>query len=104
MLQFKNVMENKRKPIKQILKSALQERVTADHAILKSVIRIVAICGQQSITLRGHHNDSEYYDEHNAKKFQALFVFRVDIGDHVFGRVFQNCQPKCHMSMKNHTK
>ena len=45
MLQFKNVIENKRKPIKQILDSALQERITANRAILKYVIKTVVICG-----------------------------------------------------------
>ena len=89
MPQFKNVIENKRKPIKQILDSALQERITANCAILKSVIKTVVICGQQNVALRGHRDDSKYYDKHNVGNFRALLDFRVDSGDHVLEEHFK---------------
>ena len=49
-------------------------------------------CGQHDIALRGHRDDSKYYDStSNVGNFQGLLNFRVECGDVILEEHFQTC-------------
>ena len=50
--------------------------------MLESVLSTVLFCGKQNLPLRGHRDDSAFYqDDSNCRNFQALLEFRVESGD-----------------------
>ena len=82
-------MEQQIRPVNQILYDALNNRIENNRAKLKPIIKTVVFCGRQNIPLRGHHDDSTYYDHENPGNFQALLDFRVNNGNKVLQEHFK---------------
>ena len=78
MTHFKRVMEQEIRPVNQILYDALNNRIENNLAKLKPIIKTIVFCGRQNIPLRGHRDDSTYYDRENPGNFQALLDFSGD--------------------------
>ncbi|XP_013403337.1 52 kDa repressor of the inhibitor of the protein kinase [Lingula anatina] len=85
-VEFKNSMESKSVPVIQQLDHALAKRVAENRAKLASIVKTVLLCGRQNLALRGHRDDSSFFDDSsNTGNFQKLIEFRVDAGDTILG-------------------
>lgn len=91
--EFKKTMESTSTPIQHQLASATARIVKENRAKLTSIVKTVIFCGQQNIPLRGHRDDSKYYDNtHNTGNFQKLLEFRVDAGDSKLQHHIEECK------------
>ena len=80
--EFQKSMENKSIPVQQQLQQAVAKTIQENRGKLSSMLKTVIFCGRQKISLRGHKDDSQYFDgENNLGNFQKLLEFRVDSGD-----------------------
>ena len=83
------VKTNKIKPIDQIQDKILDKNITANRNKLAPVVKTIMLCARHNIPLRGHRDDSSYYDQHDCGNFQALLGFRVDSSDEVLQNHFE---------------
>ena len=90
MQTFLTVKENKIKPINIIQDKILQDTISANREKLMSIVKIVVLLGQHNISFRRHRHDSKYYDTKDCCNFQALLDFRIDSGDVVLKRHFED--------------
>ena len=88
METFVSVMKNEVKPVDVVCNEIVNERVARNIQKLSSILKTVILCCRQNIPLRGHRDDSSYYDEKDCGNFQALLDFRVDSGDDVLKEHF----------------
>ena len=75
------VMENNTKSVARFLDSTLDSKINQNRQKLSSIIKTILLCARHNIPLRGHRDDSDYYDTDDCGSFQALLDFRVDSGD-----------------------
>ena len=88
---FKKSMENASLSINHQLDLTCKKVAEENRAKLSSVLKTIIFCGKQNIPLRGHCDDSKYYDsKQNTGNFQRLLEFHVDAGDHVLQ---EHCTP-----------
>ena len=80
-INFKSIMTKKSEGIDEQCNRILNERVQNNRKILHSIVETVVLCGRQNLALRGHRDDSKYFDSPNCGNFQALLNFRVSSGD-----------------------
>ena len=85
MVSFKERMHQHALSVNLMANQIAQENSRKNTEILKSILDTIVLCGQQNFPLRGHRDDSMYYDlpGHNPGNFQALLDFRVRSGDKV---------------------
>ena len=81
-------MRNSQPDISHQLSQAVANQVSKNRKILSSIIKTIALCGQQNIALRGHRDDATNVERDdlfpaNHGNFRALLNFRVDSGDYV---------------------
>ena len=88
-MNFRKVIQGKSEAIDQQLDRMLNARVECNRKILASVMETVVLSGKQNISLRGHRDDSQYYDSKNPCNFQALLDFRISAGDNVLKKHFE---------------
>ena len=89
---FKQRLRNEFVPVDVLAYSVRQERIEKNRQKLKSILNTVIFCGQHDIALRGHRDDSKYYDStSNVGNFQGLLNFRVECGDVILEEHFQTC-------------
>ena len=50
----------------------------------------MVVCGRQNLALRGHSDDSKYFNSPNCGNFQALLNFRVSSGDSILKNHFDS--------------
>ncbi|XP_067029975.1 52 kDa repressor of the inhibitor of the protein kinase-like [Acropora muricata] len=80
MDNFVRNMTRESVPIDQQINNLLQQQITRNREILKSLFKTIIFCGRNNIALRGPRDD----DPQNASlsgNFQALLEFRIDSGD-----------------------
>ena len=89
---FLRVQEGNMLSISEQLSDIHRNTVELNRQKLRSMIKIVLLCGKQNMALRGHRNDSSHLDESsgNPGNFQALLNFRVEAGDKVLANHFAN--------------
>ena len=75
-------MEQTVQPVDWQLNNNVAKQVDENRHIIKSIFKTIIFCGQQSIGLRGHRDDSGSSAD-NKGNFLALLKFRCDAGDHV---------------------
>ena len=75
------VMENNTKSVARFLDSTLDSKINQNRQKLSSIIKTILLCARHNIPLRGHRDDSDYYDTDDCGSFQALLDFRVGSGD-----------------------
>ena len=70
-----------------------QERIKKNREKLNVILDTIVLCGQHDFPLRGHRDDSKYYEKqgHNPGNFQALLDYRRRGGDKILEEYFQNC-------------
>ena len=89
MNRFKNVMESKEKSIDLIQNESLDKAVQQNRLKIASIAKCVLLFARQNIPLRGHRDDSQYYDTSDCGNFQALLDFRVESGDRILAEHFK---------------
>ena len=73
-------MRRQTTPIEQPLNRLMQAQINENREKMKSIVKTVIFCGQNSIPLRGKRDDNP--DDSNLHgKFQALLEFHIDSGD-----------------------
>ena len=92
MQVFIRQMEGNEKTIDNIISNQRRELIQKNREKLMSILKTVVFCGHQNIALRGHRDDSKYFqeDHSNTGNFQALLNFRIDSGDKVLEEHFTN--------------
>jgi hypothetical protein len=85
-------MENTQEDVIVALNTGLQERKIRNLAVLETIVKIVLLCGQQNLALRGHRDDSQYTNDKNINtgNFSALLRYRADGGDELLQEHFKN--------------
>ena len=70
-----------------------QERIKKNREKLNVILDTIVLCGQQDFPLRGHRDESKYYEKQgdNPGNFQALLDYRRRGGDKILEEHFQNC-------------
>ena len=103
---FKQRMRNEFVPVDVLAYSVRQERIEKNRQKLKSILKTVIFYGQHEIALRGHRDDSKYYDStSNVGNFQDLLNFRVECGDIILEELTLPNMPKeCYVSVKDSSK
>ena len=81
-LDFIKFMEQTVQPVDWQFNNNVAKQVDENRHIIKSIFKTIIFCGQQSIGLRGHRDDSGSLAD-NKGIFLALLKFRCDAGDHV---------------------
>ena len=81
MFKFKQIMKGKGKSILEIQGQIVDGIVSKNRKKIESIAKTVLLCARQNIPLRGHRDDSKYYEGQDCGNFQALLDFRVDSGD-----------------------
>lgn len=86
--QFLRVMTGEQKSVTQQIDKALVDRITANRLKLASILKIIILCGRQTLALRSRndtlqdvHSDPDRLSNHG--NFWALVDFRVDAGDKI---------------------
>ena len=89
---FRRRMENTQEDVIVALNTGLQERKIRNLAVLETIVKIVLLCGQQNLALRGHRDDSQYTNDKNINtgNFSALLRYRADGGDELLQEHFKN--------------
>ena len=90
MQSFLSIMNNEVMPINKMQDKIIQKQISKNRELLSSVIKTILLCGRHNIPLRGHRDDSRYYETTDSGNFQALLDFRVDSGDAVLKDHFNN--------------
>ena len=91
MSEFVKVMEHKSVPIRQLMTSAINERIKENRAKLVPIVQTIMSCGRQNLALRGHRDGSTNFDtSDNPGNFQTLLDLRIEGGDKVLQDHFKN--------------
>ena len=81
---YQSVMNNKTPSIKHQIDSFALQRIQQNRVILRSIIHIVILCGQQGIPLRGHRDDHTSLTsnpDQNHGNFLELLNFHIRARD-----------------------
>ena len=89
MQSFLAVMENEIQPINHIQNKLLQDNIAKNRKKLASIVETIILHGRRNFALRGHRDDSKYYDTADCGNFQAMLNFRIDSGDTVLKEHFE---------------
>ena len=81
--EFIKQVEGEAQPVHQLLDERAHAQVLKNRQIIKSIGKSVHYLAKQNLSLRGHRDDSKYYDTVgvNPGNFQELLKFRADAGD-----------------------
>ena len=88
MQTFLSVKRNKIISIERIHDKVLNDNIKKNRLKLTAIIKTVLLCARQNIPLRGHRDDSKYYETVDTGNFQALLNFRIDSGDEILKEHF----------------
>ena len=85
-------MKNEIVAVDVLANKVTQERIKRNRKKLNVILDTIVLCSQQDFPLRGHRDDSKYYEKHghNPGNFQALLDYRRRGGDKILEH-FQNC-------------
>ena len=81
MTAFKQSRSNPTHNIATMLNTAYKEQVSRNTKVLKSLLKCVAFCGKQCISLRGHRDDSTASELVKTGNFIQLVQFRAETDD-----------------------
>ena len=56
-------MKNEIVAVDGLANKVAQERIKKNREKLKVILHTIVLCGQQDFPLRGHRDDSKYYDK-----------------------------------------
>ena len=102
---FKQRMRNEFVPVDVLAYSVRQERIEKNWQKLKSILKTVIFFGQHDIALRGHRDDSNYYDStSNVGKFPRSTKFQSRVWRRYSGRTLPNMPKECYVSVKDSSK
>ena len=91
MSEFVKVLEHKSVPIRQLMTSAVNERIKENRAKLVPIVQTIMSCGRQNLALQSHRDDSTNFDtSDNPGNFQTLLDLRIEGGDKVLQDHFKN--------------
>ena len=81
--EFIRQIEGKTQAINQVLDAKSHLQVLKNREVVKSIAKTVHFLAKQNLLLRGHRDDSQYYDVKgvNPGNFQELLKFQVEAGD-----------------------
>ena len=81
--QFRSCMEQRTASISVQADKLVAKQVTINREKLKPIIEAIVLCGRQNISLRGHRDDSQYYDEttNNPGNLQAILSYLARCGN-----------------------
>ena len=81
--EFIKQVEGQTQPVHQVLGERSHEQVLQNRHIVKSIAKSVHLLAKQNLSLRGHRDDSKYYDTEgvNPGNFQEVLKFRAEAGD-----------------------
>ena len=81
--QFRSCMEQRTASISVQVDKQVAKQVTINREKLKPIIEAIVLCGRQNISLRGHRDDSQYYDEatNNPGNLQAIPSYLARCGN-----------------------
>ena len=68
-IHFKSIMTRKTQGIDKQYNKIINERIQNNRKILNSIVETVVLCGRQNLALRGHRDDSKYFDNPNCGNF-----------------------------------
>ena len=71
-----------------------QEKLERNIKVLDSVIDTIYAFGSQNMPLRGHRDDSKYYDD-KGNNFQVMLEYRARRGEHLKRRKENNGGRNC---------
>ncbi|XP_047123874.2 zinc finger MYM-type protein 1-like [Hydra vulgaris] len=74
---FRQCMEQKINFIDLNLKKVIDEQVKKNREILKSIVLAIIMCGKQNIPLRGHRDDSFYYENENSNSGNLQSILKL---------------------------
>ena len=78
MSAFKDSCSNPTHNVATMLNTARKEQVSRNTRVVKSLLKCVAFCGKQGISLRGHRDDSTASESVNTGNFMQLVQFRAE--------------------------
>ena len=90
MQEFRQIMESKSLSVVEFQSRGEMNRVKENQKVLKSIFRIIILCSQENIPLRGHRDDSQHYGTDQVGKLQRLLDFRIDSGDKIIENHFEH--------------
>ena len=81
--QFHAFIHGKSKSIDVQLDSIVSRQVEVNRAKLVPIVEAITLCGRQNIALRGHRDDSKYFDDpaNNCGNLQAILSYLVKCGN-----------------------
>ena len=81
--EFIKQVEGQTQPVHQVLDQLSQEQVLKNRHVVASIAKTVHYLAKQNNALRGHRDDSKYYEVEgvNPGNFQELLKFRAEAGD-----------------------
>lgn len=89
-------MEEKQVPIDVQLNQTVSQQVERNREKLKPIVEAVILCGRQNIPLRGHRDDSKYWEENrtNSGNLQEILKYLVSCGKNEVVEEHFNNAPK----------
>ena len=63
VLQFKSFMQNKTTSVDLLMNTRKREQIAKNRQYLRPIVDLITLCGKQNIPLRGHRDDSRYYED-----------------------------------------
>ena len=81
--QFRAFIHDKSKSVDVQLDSVVSGQVEVNRAKLLPIVEAIILCGRQNIALRGHRDDSKYFDDpsNNCGNLQAILSYLVKCGN-----------------------
>ena len=98
-LDFIKFMEQTVQSVDWQLNNNVAKQADENQHIIKSIFKTIIFCGQQSIGLRGHCDDSGSSAD-NKGNFVALLKFRCDPEDHVLQSYFDRASSRATYTSK----
>ncbi len=75
-----------------MLDAARKQQVPRNTKVVKSLLKCVAFCGKQGLSLRGHRDDSTASESANTGNFIQLVKFRAENDDEL--RIYLETAPR----------
>ena len=85
VLQCKSFMQNKTTSVDLLMNTCKREQMADHRQYLRPIVDRIIVCGKQNIPLRGHRDDSRYYEDDSANpgKCQEILKYGATYSENI---------------------
>jgi len=101
MEKYKNRYNDPSKAIDSQFSSKTQKQLKDNHNAIKSLFKVVLLCGKQGIPLCGHRDDGIDWSNKETHDNQGNFI---ELANSELKLIINECTQECYLHIKNHSR